>query len=163
MSVPVILAIVTSLQTALQGIATGAGYFYDVQASSVVLDAVPLNTVPATQVPFLVVGHKVDPMQREYGRSSRGGSRFGAIEDRWRITIEARVDAPGIDTARKMTALRELEADIEKAVLVDARRGGLALFTYPMQGTVYTGLANQNMCFLEVPLEVLLARNLGEP
>lgn len=163
MSVPVILAIVTSLQSALQGISTGRGDFYDVQSSSVVLDAVPLATIPPTQVPFLVVGHRVEPMDRDFGRSGRGGTRLGSIVDRWRITVEARVDAPGIDTARKMTALRNLEADIEKAVLVDSRRGGLALMTYPMQGLVYTGLANQNMCFLEVPLEVLVQRNLGEP
>lgn len=163
MSVPVILAIVTSIQTALQGITTAGGYFYDIQPSSVVLDARALNTIPATEIPFLVVGHRVEPMHREYGRSGRGGGRFGAIEDRWRITIEARVDANGLDTFKKMTALAELEADIEKALVVDPRRGGLALFTYPMPANRFTGLANQNMCFLEFPAEVLLARNLGEP
>lgn len=152
------------MQTALQGISVAGGYFYDVLSSSVVIDASrSLNTIAATEIPYIVVGHRVEPMHREYGRSGRGGSRFGAIEDRWRITIEARVDANGLDTFKKMTALAQLEADIEKALVVDPRRGGLALFTYPMPASRFTGLANQNMCFLEFPAEVLLARNLGEP
>lgn len=161
MSTPVLLSVVLSLQTALQAISTASGYFNDLKASSVVLDATPLSAIPPTEVPFLVIGHLVAPVERDWHRSRSGA--LGAIQDRWKITLEAVIDAPGMGTARKLTALTNFEADVEKAVTVDLQRGGLALYTYVMQGTRYTGLANQNRCYIEIPIDVLLSRPYAQP
>lgn len=161
MSMPVLLSIVLNMQAALQAISTAAGYFNDIKPTSVVLDAQALAPVSPTEVPFIVLGHMVEPVNREWGRSRSGV--LGAIQDRWRIVLEARVDAPGLGTARKLTALTNFEADVEKALTLDLQRGGLALYTYVMQGTRFTGLANDPMSYLQIPVEILLDRPYAQP
>jgi hypothetical protein len=162
MSIPVILSVVASMQTALQAIATASGYYNDVKPTSVVLDApTSLSAVSPTEVPYFVLGHLVDPVNRDWHRS-RGGT-LGAIQDRWRITVEARVDANGTTTSRKRTALAQLEADIEKALTVDLFRGGLAEYTFVMQATGSMGLGNQNITYLSVPVDVLISRPYAQP
>lgn len=158
MSVPVILSIVLNMQTALQAITASAGYFNTIKPTSVVLDAVALMSVSPTELPYIVLGHRVEPIERSFATS-----RPVAIQDRWRITLEARIDQPGTGSARKLTVLSQLEADIEKALTVDPQRGGLALYTYVQQGTRYTGLPDQDMTYLEIPVEVLLQRAYGQP
>ena len=166
-SMPIVLALCFSLQAALQRISTAGGYFYDVKPSSVVLDAQNLTGVNLTDVPFLVVGHQVEPVTRDFN-----SSRPVAVKDRWRFMLAGRVDAPGFDTSVKQTALSQFEADIEKALTVDPQRldlntltGGVcqqALYTYVGQGTRYMGEPDQAMCFLEMPVEVLLQRTYGQ-
>jgi hypothetical protein len=114
--------------------------------------------VPATETPFLVIGHRVEPVSRDFK-----GSRPTAIQERWRFVLEAALDAPGSDTARKLTASAQFAADVEVACVQDPQRGALALYTYVMQPTTYTGLANQNRLYVEVPIEVLVQRQYGVP
>lgn len=163
---PIITTIALSLQAALQAVVAGGSYYNTIKPTSVVLDMVDLSTIPMTEVPYVIVGARIEPVDREFGQSqSRGGGPlgFGSISDRWRFVLHARIDIAGFDSGKKLAALAQLEADIETAVLVDARRGGVAMMTYPMQANRYTGLANSNQCFLEMPVEVLLRRNLGQP
>src|SRR4051812_36651351 len=119
MSTPVVLAIVLNMQTSLQAISKAGGYFNDVKATSVVLDPEPLINAAATEVPKMVVGHRVEPIERNFR-----GSKPVSIQDRFRIVIEAVLDVSGgTDTARKLTAIAELVADVEQALCVDLQRG----------------------------------------
>lgn len=157
MSTPVLLAIVLNLQTALQGIAQAAGYFNTVKATSVVLDPVALLTVPATEVPFIVVGHHQVAVSRTWT------SRPNAFQDVTRFTLQTRFDAPGTDVARKVTAYTQWIADIEVAVAADITRGGVALDTKVEQAQPYFGLPNENICYAEIPIEIRWQRLYGKP
>lgn len=158
MSAPVLLSIVLNMQAAIQAIAVSGGYFYDVKATSVILNPKPLAAVPTTEVPFLIVGHRVDAVLRNFT-----GSRPVSIQDRWRVVIEGRIDAPADDTASKLTAFSNFTADLEKALLVDPQRGGLALYTYVQQPIPYMGDDSQSQLYFEQPVEVLLQRAYGSP
>jgi hypothetical protein len=167
-TVPITHAVVLSLQAALQTIRRSAGYFYDIKATSVVLDAADLSGVSMTEVPWIVLGHRVEAIERSFK-----GSRPSAVEDRWRIVLESRIDAPGTSTSRKGLALAQFEADVERALTVDPQRtdletltGGVclqALYTFVGQPMRYMGIANQAMCFSEIPVDVLLQRVYGSP
>lgn len=158
MSAPVLLAIVLNMQTALQAISVGSGYFNTVKPTSVVLDDVELLTIPSTETPYFIVGHLVEPVARNFETTKPTG-----ILEKWRVTVDARIDAPGTGTARKLTALTQLEADVEKALCVDLQRGGLAQYTYTGQATCYTNFAQQNIAMLRIPVEILLRREYGVP
>jgi hypothetical protein len=164
-SVPVLLQIVLNMQLALQAISTANGYFNDIKPTSVAIDPVALMTVPVTEVPYLVVGHLVEPIARSFQTS-----RPVAIRDTYRITIEARVDAPGFDTARKLTAIYQFAADVEKALLADLNGPGsgltrnfLAMDTRVQIPVPHVGLANENVCYVEIPVEILMQRQYGQP
>lgn len=156
MSTPVALAILLSLQSALQGISIAGGYTFDVKASSVDLDPRDLTAVPLTETPFFVLA---DGKLRTEGGTSRPVSVKSYID----VTLFARVDAT-TDKDAKTTAAWQLYADIEKALLVDPQRGGLALFTYPdyeNQTAFYYGPPSQTFALLEIPVRVSLQRVYG--
>ncbi len=154
---PVLLAIVVNLQAALQAI-TAPTYFNTVKPTSVVLDPVALDVVSTTELPFLVVGHRIEVIgPRLYT------SRPVSIKIRRRIVIEAVLDAPGTDFAHKLTAIQQLVADVETALTVDVTRGGLALDTRVEDETLYVGLATQSRCYVEIPVEVTFGRKHGQP
>jgi hypothetical protein len=80
------------------------------------------------------------------------------------LSIIARVDAPVADADARTTVAWRLYADVEKALLVDPQRGGVALFTYPdyeAQTQMYFGLASQGLVIVEIPVRVLLQRVYG--
>lgn len=163
MSTPTLLAIVLNLQLTLQSISIANGYNVDVKASSVVLD-VPgdVLALPTTEVPFFVVGHRIEPLQR-----SISGSRPNTVDDWWRIVIEVMLDASANDTASKTTALIQMEGDIEKAVAAAAwiHAGGAtgARDALVQQASRYMGFSNQSRCFLEQPIDVKFNRTYGQP
>jgi len=125
---------------------------------------VPSNVLAlaTTEVPFMVVGHRVEPLQR-----SISGSRPNTVDDWWRIVVEVMLDAPAIDTASKTTALILMEADIEKAVAEAAwiHAGGAtgARDALVQQATRSMGFSEQVRCFLEQPIDVKFNRNYGQP
>lgn len=160
---PVILTIIDSMQTALRSISKSAGYFNDVARGSVVKDPVVAETIPDTSVPFLICGHRCDPVSREFT-----GSRPSSVLDHWRITIEGRIDVPEVgdefeNADRKVKALAEIEADIEVALTRDVTRGGYAKYTYVLQATKFITLPGNIVCLFEQPVEILLQRTYGTP
>lgn len=164
MSVPTILAIVLNLQSTLQGInGASGGYHYTVRASSVTLDPVALATKSSTETPFFVAGHRIEPVERTY----HGISRVPVVVETWNIVVEARVDAPGTDMARKVTAVQNLCADVEKAIASapwsHAAGAGGSQRTLVQQHTAYYGLADQSMCYVEIPVHVQFQRSFGAP
>lgn len=157
MSTPVALAILQSLQAALQAVAIAGGYNFDVKASSVVLDPQDLTAVASTETPFFVLA---DGKLRTEG----GTSRPVAVKSYIDVSLCARVDAASADKDAKTIAAWTLYADIEKALLVDPQRGGLALYTYPdyeNQTAFYYGLPAQTFVLLEIPVRVALQRAYG--
>lgn len=158
MSVPIVFAIVLDVQAAIQAIATGAGYNYDVKATSVVIDPKDLTAVPSTETPFTVVG---DP---EVGSRDFAGSRPNAIKDRFTIRLMTRVEAPGTDRARKTLAAWLWAADVETKLSRDPQRGGRALYTYVQQPIVYYSLMpSATAIVIEIPVEILMQRAYGSP
>lgn len=163
MSTPVLLAVILHMQASLQGIRTAAGYRTDVRPSCVVID--PVDLVTAAETPFVVLGHRIEPQGRTFGRSRPNG-----IQDIWRVVLEARVDAPGSDTARKLTAAANFVADVEQALVDDfghgagwgITRGGLVLDTRVAQETQYLSPGNQHAVYLEIPVEVRIQRAYGQ-
>lgn len=159
MSVPVLLAVALNMQAALQQIARASGYFTDVKATSVVLNPVMLQAVPVTETPWVNVGHLIAPVPPRNFATTRPT----AILDRWRFTLEAAIDAPGTDNASKLTAMANFAADVEVALCVDLQRGGLCQYTYVLQETQYPGSPEQTRVYVEIPVEVTLRRNFGQP
>lgn len=169
-TMPAVLAGAASLQAALQQITLAGGYFNDVKTTSVTLDPVALELVPSTEVPRLIVAGRIEPVNRDFA-----GSRPVQVKDRWRYVIAGRIDAPGgADTSARNTVCAQLEADIEKALAVDPQRTDLAtltggtvlqaLYTYVGQATRFVFVSgDQTMCFIELPVELVIQRVYGKP
>lgn len=151
---PAVLAVLLSLQTALRGIAIASGYFYDVKATSVVLDPQDLSAVPTSEVPFLM-------LDDETGTIEYTTSRPVAVKNDFTVPLLARVDAPGADPDRKRIAAWRLYADVERALAADPQRGGVAQFTYVQWPKFYFGLLDETEIYLEIPVRVLLQRTFG--
>lgn len=156
MSVPVLLSIVLNMQAALQTITAANGYNYDIAATSVVLDPEPpLGEVPSSSTPFLRLGHLIEPVSRDFK------SKPYALQDRWRIVVQGIVDCQGFAAGELVAARAQLEADVERALMVDPTRGGFALFTYPQQSTMDGPMPNEVRAYIDVPVEVLVQRRAG--
>lgn len=154
---PVTLQVMQSVQLALQTIAIADGYYYTVKTDSVVLDPEPLELVNVTLLPYFVIGD-VEPGERHFS-----GSRPVAIQDTFTVPVSFRVDVPGTDRARKLTAAWQLVADVETALAKDPQRGGVALYTYVQQPRIYAGTPASNQVYGEIPVQVKLQRAYGAP
>lgn len=158
MSIPLIYDIVADMQAALQGISTASGYNFDVLSTSVMIDPKNINTMPVSETPLLVLGHRVEPVSRDFT-----GSRPVSVKERWRITIEAIVDVENDldDTSKKLMARAQFAQDVERALTADPQRGLKALYTYVGQDSAYPDVDNQNRFYMEIPVEVLVQRVYG--
>ena len=154
-------SIMLNTQTVLRTISVAGGYHNDVKSASVTLDPVALDTVPDTEVPYMVLPELSGGPAWDYS-----GSKPTSIREAFQMTIYARVDAPGTDMDRKNKAAWDFLADVEKALKTDLQQSGFALYTYmgrPTRPTIYYGLGEQNMVILEIPIEVLIQRTYGLP
>lgn len=151
------LAALLALQSALQGISVAGGYNYTVKAASVVLDPVSLETVNSTELPFFCFGGP-EPLDRAWEAARR-------VKDKIKITLFARVDAPGTDLSRKTTAFENLVADIEKAIGANIHLGGVALDTRMGQPDAPAmGLGQTNIVILQAPIDIWLQQRVyGAP
>lgn len=158
MSTPAIHQIVLSMQTALRAIQQSSGYNYSILSTSVLVDPSNIVTAPLTETPVMVLGHRIEPVDRDFK-----GTKPTSVQDRWRITIEAIVDVENDldDNSKKMAARFRLAQDVEKALTQDLQRGGLALYTYVMQDSAYPDVDSQNRFYMEIPVEVLMQRTYG--
>lgn len=121
MADPQRLLIQQDLATALRAMTVAGGYTYTVQAGSVTLDPVSLETVPPGMLPACYV-HADTGSERQFQPADR-------IKDRYRYTIVWRADAVGHDMDRKTKVFERMSADLEKALTVDITRGGHAIDT----------------------------------
>lgn len=163
MSAPVLLSIVLAMQTALQGITRAGGYFYDVKTTSVRTRPENMEVVDPQDVPLILLGHKIDPVSRPFT-----GTKPNSLVERWRITLDVRVDAVADDPLGGLTAFANLAADLEKALTVDiaanrAALAGTARYVYVMQPTPLFGLIAQNQVYFEQPVEVEFQRLYTQP
>jgi hypothetical protein len=159
MSTPVVLAVLSSIQTAIQGISVGSGYNYTLKATSVVLDPEQLELTPATERPFIVCG-VVIPGTRKYVTAGNPPA-FG---DEFTVLVSFVIDvAGGTDKTRKVTAGWKLLQDLEVAIAKDPQRGGVAQWTEADQPTLYPGSGQQNSVYGELPVRVRLVRQFGHP
>jgi hypothetical protein len=155
MTTPAVLAVLLTMQTALQGITRAAGYFNDVKRTSVVLDPVELATIPETEVPFIVLDAEIN------GTNDFTTSRPTAIKNDFIVPLQAVLDVPARGTSVKRVAAWQFYADVEKALSADPQRGGVASFTYVHWPTFYYGLPSQTKVGVEIPIRVLLQRTYG--
>jgi hypothetical protein len=165
MSAPVLLSVVLSMQTALQAITRAGGYFYDVKTTSVRTKPEPMLPIDPNETPLILLGHKLEPVSRDFA-----GSRPVSLKERWRITLDVRVDTISDDLVGGLTAFTNLAADIEKALTVDitANReiwSGTphVLYVYVMQPIPQFGLIPQGQVYFEQPVEVLFQRTYTQP
>jgi hypothetical protein len=150
---PIRLSVLKSMQTALQGISTAAGYYFDVRAEAVTLDR--RNLATATLLPAFVIN------------SGAGGTRTYFPSMRMReifpVVIYGRADAMGIrDMSRRQTIFERLVADLERALTRDITRGGLAVDTRlqsPLEP--YMEMDPINSVYIEQPVDVTLRRVYG--
>lgn len=119
---PQLLAGVLAIQTALQGIATASGYFYDVPAGNIVLDPVDLATVASA--PFGVLGGNISTLSLQKELMDLSGTK---LQDTLTLPFIARVDAPGSDFVSKFTAYVQWISDVEKAMATAAFGPGQVL------------------------------------
>jgi hypothetical protein len=157
---PTLLAILLHVQASLQAIAAGGtpSYFTTVKPTSVILDAVGLDIESVTECPFIVLGNRIEVVApRLYT------SRPVSIKVQRRIILQAALDAPGEDYARKSLAIAQFVADVEVALTQDLTRGGLALDTRVEDETAYMSFPAQSRCYVEIPVEVTFGRKYGQP
>lgn len=158
MSVPIILSVLLNLQATLQGISAASGYFNTIKASSVVLDPVELQTVPSSEVPYIVLASEVA------GQNQYTTSKPTAIRNEFTVPLHARIDVPGSPDGLKLrTAAWQFYADVETALAKDPFRSATVMFTYVEWPTFHFGLANQNQVYIEIPVRFLLQRTYGKP
>ena len=159
MADPIALTVLENAASALRAIATGAGYHYTVKSTSVVLDPIEILLVSPTECPFLVV-HFAGPGKREFMPALR-------MKDELRLAVVGCVicDGPGgVVADPKMAAWANLAADIEKALTVDATRGGNAIDTRLDQpDEPMLGFGGQNRVIVVQPVRVILRRVYGQP
>lgn len=113
-------SVIKNLQEALQAISVAGGYHYDVEAVAVKLD--PNQDVEAligddAKRPFLVI--EVHPSVFTYQAARR-------VSVETPVTIHAVHDSEATDDDSWLQTFMRLCADVEKAIAIDIRRGGLA-------------------------------------
>lgn len=152
MTTPVWQAVWDDLVEALALITTGGGYHYTLSAANISTDMINLIGWPTA--PVVMIG------------PSEGSSRvfLASLRARDRIVfgLEARVDAPGTDPARKGEAFTDFVADIERALMVDMTRGGFAARTLirPPVGP-FMGFGAQQQVLFSQEIEIDLIRAYG--
>ena len=150
------LSIQQSLATAIRAMTVAGGYTYNVQATSVMLDPVNLETLSPAMLPAFYV-HIDSPGERGFLSPMR-------VKDRLNFTVVARADATGLAFDRKHTTFAALVADLEKALTVDITRGGLATDTKLGQPEApLMQLGNGNIVVVVQPVSVLTYRVYGQP
>lgn len=152
MSAPILETVWNNLATAIRAISVAGGYHYDVDDEAVFTDAVNLMNIP--QSPAVMLG----PSEGS-GRSFLASMR---VRDRVVFSVEAKVDADGLSTTRKLEAFSRFAADIERAVTRDITRGGYAVRTLvrPPIGP-FMGFGAQQQVFFSVDIEIDLIRAYG--
>ena len=152
---PVEYRIVLSLQAALQAIAVAAGFFYDVQGFAVKLDA---NSTVEDLIgdsrarPFYVLEATADAF--EYQKAYR-------VNVTMPIKIHAVHDSDVTKDESWIQTYYRLQADIEKAVAKDIRRGELATDTRILTREFQT--FNGSQVWATSHLEILVPRIYGAP
>jgi len=120
---PVEYRVVTHLQTALRAIAVAGGYFYDVAALAVKLDA-------NSTVEDLVGDSRLRPFYiLEVGTSAFGYQPAHRVNVVMPIQIHAVHESDVTADEDWIKVFFRLCADIERAIAVDITRGGLATDT----------------------------------
>ena len=154
MATPTLEAVWASLMDALGAINANDGYHTTVQ--TVTRDLVSIASLSSVKVPALLVMHDGETSTRQYRLSSQ-------VECRESFIVEARIDAPGLETGEKAGAYADLLADIERAVTRDVTRGGAANWTYVagVRGP-YMGLDAGGVVLFQVRIEVVAVRTVGE-
>lgn len=154
MADPALTLIWDSLVTALEGIRVEDGYHTTVQ--TVTRELVSISALSSLKVPALLILHDGETSTRQY----RLG---GVIEDRLSFIVEARIDAPGLETGEKAHAYAALLADIERAVTRDVTRGGAAAWTYVANTRgPYMGLDAGGVVLFQVRIETVSVRTVGD-
>ena len=153
---PIEFRIVQNLQAALQAIALGAGYHYDVHAVAVKLDpnsAVEALTAPGGPRPLLLIEVKPGPWQ--YSPASQV-KRVLPMTVHW-----VSESTPTDDVSRMQTFFRGC-ADVEQAITVDLSRGGLAADTRIIRQNFDTAVDGSQV-WGQNEIEVHLHRTFGQP
>jgi hypothetical protein len=153
---PARLRVIQSVAEALRGINGQGAYHYRIAPGSVVTEPINLLSVPETEVPALVVA--------EDTRGVRDWLHARHVRETVALLITVRVDARDEDGPdRKVIAASRIEADIERAVMADLTRGGVAFLTLVQPPEpMLTGVGPMNVVLLNIPVDVQLLRRVGE-
>lgn len=153
--------VITHLILSLAAIQTGAGYHFDVKATSIVGDPVSVLTTPTTDVPIIVLGD-ADLDITDFQPARR-------IKETFTVNLYMRADVIVPDSSAKLDLWTQMVADVETALVGTdalAQRGGLALDTKLGRAKQLSPSLNPNnsMVFLERAITVLMQpRTYGQP
>lgn len=148
--------VMRNLQTALQAISLAGGYYYDVAAVAVKLDpdSKPEDLVPPTgALPFILI----DVQQDAYTDFSSRPTRVKIdvpVNIFWINESEATVDESLLQTFYRGCA------DVEKAIVADIQRGGLAYETR-IAGRTFARKGSQVWAVVEA--HIWVGRRYGHP
>lgn len=154
---PIEYQVLTNLQAALQGIRIGNGYHYDVRGTAVKLD--PNQDVESliggadAPRPFVLL--EVLPERREYRPSLQ-------IKITRPVTIHWVSESdPTRDSDRLQVFMRGC-ADVERAIVQDITRGGLAGDTR-IEKTAFDAAVDGSQVWAQIDIEILMHRTYGQP
>lgn len=154
---PIEFQIVESLQTALRGISVAGGYFHDVAALAVKLDAdAKVEDIVASSGnarPFVIL--EVVPEGFEYFPAAQ--VRFTAP-----FIVHFVNDSDAKTDDAMLTEFYRACADVEKAIAVDTERGGLANDTIVSRREKRGGYEGQ-LVWSMIAIEVRGNRTYGKP
>lgn len=157
MAEPLSYRILLDLQEALRGIFAGGGYFFTVAPESVSvdpLDALAVVTGASSPSPFFVV-YMLALGRPEYHPANR-------IREFLPVSIIAFANAEANNPTSWVKTCERLVADIEKAILVDHTRGGLAGDTR-ITGRLMRPVTGSLRVEVVVQLEIRMYRFYGSP
>jgi hypothetical protein len=153
---PIEYLIVKNLQAALAAISVGAGYFFTLAGTAVRLDPdrdIESMFEPTGPRPFIVL--QVKPGPWEYFQA-------GELKRTLPVTVHwCSIAVPTDDDSRMKTFFRGC-ADIEKAVVADLTRGGLARDTQ-IVAAEQDLLIDGSQVWARVDLAIPLRRTYGQP
>lgn len=157
MPAPIDFLILANLQQALQTIAVGDGYHFDVRGTAVKMDpnqnVEELVELDDPMRPFIAI--EVLPLVFEYQPAKRVKVRR-PVKVHWVKESRPERDEDLLETFARGCA------DVEKAIAVDITRGGHAIDTR-ITGATLNRDEDGSEVWVEIDAEVQLIRTYGEP
>jgi len=149
------LRILLNIQAALWTLTEANGYGFTIRQGSVVLDAENIFNVPETRLPFIIL-EATDADDRTFEPALQ-------LIDNFEWVMTCRVDAKGDDPNRRATLGHRLHADLERVLVLDIERGGLAADTRLRKPQIFTSMSGDQSVIVVQRGLCHVHRTFGEP
>jgi hypothetical protein len=148
--------ILDDLAGALRAMTVAGGYHWNVAWESVQTDEINVLGIESERRPFFILQASPDGV-REFEPANQ-------LQERFRVLLTAIADAPeGPSPDRKAATAEALAMDVERAVTVDIRRGGLCTDTRLQVPEFLMSTGRESAVVMVVELECRIHRVYGSP